>query len=336
MPRVQNQKDKILYLNRILHEQTDEEHPLGTVQLIAELERCGIRAERKSVYDDIETLKRFGVDIEYRKAAPSGYYIAGRLFELPELKLLVDAAQSSRFITHKKSGELIRKLESLASVHEARSLQRQVFVANRIKTVNESIYYNVDKLHTAIHENRKISFRYYDWLPDKTRLLRKGGAEYLVSPWALSWQDENYYLIAYDPESSIIKHYRVDRMTRITVKNEARDGRAEFSEFDLALYTKKMFGMFGGEIRTVRLKVANRLAGVIIDRFGKESSILTQDDGTFVAIVEVAVSPQFFSWIFGLGDGVEILAPDDVVSQMRDQLKRSLRGYRDHQKLAKK
>lgn len=226
---------------QVFLERSDEKHPLTMADLMAELGHNGIQAERKSIYADIETLRTFGMDIILRKDAPAGYYLGKRDFELPELKLLVDTVQASKFITAKKSGELIQKLEGLASHYEARQLQRQVYVANRIKTMNESIYYNVDKIHNAISENVKIRFQYYEWTVPKGMKLRRDGDFYCISPWVLTWDDENYYLLGFDEEAGMVKHYRVDKMLGIEMTKESRLGREHFDDFDTAVFSKKNF-----------------------------------------------------------------------------------------------
>ena len=320
MAKSSNQKAKILYLMELFLEETDEEHPIPRKGLEERLEKMGIRAERKSIYNDIETLKNFGLDIEYRKEHPEGYYLAARDFELPELKLLVDAVQSSRFITQKKSDALIRKIEKLTSRYEARKLQRQVVVADRIKAMNESIYYNVDKIHSAIAMNRQIMFRYFEWTVSKEIRMKKNGESYHVSPWALTWDNENYYLIGYDMDAAIIKHFRVDKMLHIVLTGQDRAGREEFVRFDLARYTKRTFGMFGGNEETVRIRFHNRFVGVVIDRFGKDVPLRPDGEEHFIARVEVAVSEQFFGWITGLGRDVQIISPQSVVEEYRDLL----------------
>ncbi len=321
MAKQSNQKLKLLYLLKILMENTDEEHSLTMAQLIDMLDGYGVSAERKSIYDDLESLRTFGVDIETTPNRTVGYYIAERDFSLPELKLLVDAVQSSKFITTKKSLELIGKIENLASRHEASQLQRQVFVQNRIKTMNESIYYNVDFIHSAISQNVQIAFRYFKWDVHGERVLRRNGAEYTVSPWALTWDDENYYLVAYDAAEGKIKHYRVDKMMRIRLLDDARIGQDVFAKFDTAVYSKKIFGMFGGEEKLVKLRCARDLAGVIIDRFGKDS-MLVEDGDDFTVTVRVFESPTFLSWVMGFGRQMQILSP----ASTREALSRLARG----------
>lgn len=309
MGRSNNQKLKILYIMQMLMENTDEEHAMSTGEIIAELEKRGISAERKSIYDDIEMLKVFGLDILSRRSAPKGYYIASRDFELPELKLLVDAVQASKFITEKKSGELIKKIEGLAGHFEARELQSQVVVSNRIKTMNESIYYNVDKIHAAISSDSKIRYKYCEWTVNKRLEPKKNGAYYTVSPWVLTWDDENYYLIAYDEESGQIRHYRVDKMLGIELTDEKRTGREQFRNFDIAVFSKRTFGMFAGNESELEICFDNKFIGVVMDRFGKEAAIHKKDDNSFTARIRVNVSAQFYGWLSGLGKGAVILSP---------------------------
>ncbi|MDD4688434.1 MAG: WYL domain-containing protein [Eubacteriales bacterium] len=327
MPKGPNQKAKILFLMRILNDRTDEEHPMTIAQIIEALGEYGITAERKSLYDDIEVLRYFGVDIVSRRDKTHGYYVASRDFELPELKILVDAVQSSKFITHKKSNELIKKIEGLASSYGARELHRQVYVANRIKNANESIYYTIDEIYHAIGEDSSILFKYSTWLPSKERLLRKSGEDYKISPWALCWDDESYYLIGYDEQAEIIKHFRVDKMLSIRLTNEKRAGFERFKSFDMGAYSKKMFGMFNGKEDSVTLVCDNSLAGVIIDRFGNEVTISSVDNDTFRITVRVAVSPQFFAWVFSFGDKMRIVAPKYVTEEMLEHINNVKKHY---------
>jgi len=327
MPRAVNQKLKILYLMKILLEHTDEDHPLTMQQLLVELEAKGVTAERKSVYDDLDALRLFGLDIQANRSKAGGYYIADRTFELPELKLLVDAVQSSKFITYKKSTELIQKIESLASACQAQQLQRQVYVANRIKTMNESIYYTVDAIHAAINADKKIVFQYYDWDENKEKRLRHDGAAYLVSPWALTWDDDNYYMIAYDGTAEKIKHYRVDKMLRLSVSDEKREGQDAFKNFDMGVYSKKVFGMYGGRDEQVTLRCKNHMAGIIIDRFGHDISMYKVDDMQFETTVRVEVSPHFLTWLMNFGTDVKIINPQNVIDELKAIAKTILAQY---------
>lgn len=329
MPKSPNQKLKLLYLVKILTEQSDETHCMSAQALIDALLTYGIKAERKSIYDDIAQLIDFGYDIVLVKAKTGGgYYLAGREFELAELKLLVETVQASRFLTVKKSRELIAKIERLASRAEAGQLQRQVYVANRVKTANESIYYIVDDIHRAIQNNEQISFQYLEWNLEKELAPRKDGKIYQVSPWALTCKDENYYLIAYDKEKDAIKHFRVDKMGHIKVlSGTAREGDRLFERFDIAAYANKTFGMFGGRQEVVTLVFENRLIGVVMDRFGRDVPIRKKDQEQFSVRVQVALSGQFYGWLTGLGAGARITAPADVVEEYREYLYRTLRQY---------
>lgn len=331
MPKSSNQKLKLLYILKILSEQTDEAHYMSALGLIEELAKYGIRAERKSIYDDLNQLIDFGYDIILVKARGNGgYYLASREFELAELKLLVEIVQSSRFITLKKSKELIAKIEKLASRADAKQLQRQVYVANRIKTVNESIYYIVDDIHKAIQENEQISFQYLEWNLEKELVPRKDGKRYQVSPWALTCKDENYYLIAHDKEDDIIKHFRVDKMGSIEVLSGVkREGNALFERFDIANYANKTFSMYGGKEETVTLEFENHLIGVVMDRFGKEVSIRRRDEQHFSARLPIAVSGQFFGWLTGLGKGAKLTAPKSVMEQYKEFLEQVMKNYEE-------
>jgi len=322
MTKGDNQKLKLLYLKEILMRETDDQHSLTLPQIVKRLNDYGVNAERKTLYSDFEELRKYGVDIIGEQAQRSFYYhIGNRDFELPELKLLVDSVQSAKFMTDKKSKTLISKLEAMASKYEARKLHRQVVISGRVKTMNESIYFNVDKLHEAIGSGSQIRFKYFQWNVKKEMELRKGGAWYQVSPWALMWDDENYYLVAYDGEEKKIKHYRVDKMLKISLLAAKREGREEFQEFDMPRYNKSLFGMFGGEEVKITLEAENEFAGVLIDRFGKDIIIRQVDAEHFRTVVNVAVSNQFFGWIMSLGNGVKIVAPESVVEQMRQVIR---------------
>jgi len=332
MAKGNNQKLKLLYLLKIFMEDTDDEHALTMSEIVAKLNYYGVSAERKSLYQDFEELRQFGYDIIGQPQQRTFYYHMGcRRFELPELKLLVDSVQSAKFITQKKSNQLIKKLEALASKYEARQLQRQVIISGRVKTMNESIYFNVDKLHEAIGTGCQIRFKYFQWNVRKEMELRKEGAWYQVSPWGLLWDDENYYLVGYDAEDNKIKHYRVDKMLKIAVVNQRRKGKEQFRAFDLPLYTKSLFGMYGGEEMKVTLEAENSMAGIFFDRFGKDIAIRKVDETHFSTTVNVAVSNQFLGWVIALGDGVKIVAPKTVTDRMANEIKRLARLYREQE-----
>lgn len=328
MPKGNNQKFKLYRLAQIMQEQTDDEHYITMPEIMKSLAQYEVTADRKSIYADLRDLSVLGVDVE---GEPVGnryhYHVVNRAFELPELKLLVDAIQSSKFITEKKSNALIKKLETLVSKYDAQKLQRQVYVSGRIKTMNESIYYTVDAIHNAISENKKIKFQYYQWNVKKEMELRHNGAWYHISPWGLSWDNENYYLVGYDSAADKIKHYRVDKMLHIKLSNESREGKEHFKKLDMADYAKKSFGMFGGKEQRVKMLVKNNLAGVIIDRFGKEVMMIPADEEYFTVNVDVHVSRQFLGWVFSLGEDIRIIGPDEVVEEMKGEGRRLVEQY---------
>lgn len=325
-PRL-NQKLKIMYLMKILLEETDEDHDLTLNEIVEKLKAYNVTAERKSLYSDIENLRTFGLDIIGMQYGKTYHYkVASRQFQLVELKLLVDAVQSSRFITEKKSDELIAKLESYASKYEAKKLARQVNVNGRVKTMNERIYYSVDKIHEALNEESQIKFQYFTWTADKKMELKHGGAYYSVSPWALCWDDEKYYLVGYDNREYKIKHFRVDKMADVSVVYEEREGKEEFSKMQMSEYTNRLFGMFDGNLETVTLLCENHAANVIIDRFGTDIPLMKTDAEHFAVRVRVSVSKLFLSWIMAI-PGVKIVAPERTVDMMKSEIKRLQEMY---------
>lgn len=330
MPKGTNQKFKLYRLAQIMLERTDEEHYITMPEIMEALKEYDITAERKSIYTDLRDLETFGIDVEGEQVGNRyHYHVVNRPFEMPELKLLVDAIQSSKFITARKTNDLIRKLETFVSRYDAMKLQRQVYVSGRIKTMNESIYYTVDEIHNAISENKKICFQYFQWNVKKEMELRHGGAYYRISPWGLSWDDENYYLVGYDSDAQMIKHYRVDKMLNLRMIDERREGRDHFKKLDMADYAKKSFGMYGGKEQDVKLLVENHLAGVMIDRFGKDIMMVPVDKEHFSVKVQVHVSRQFLGWVISLGEGIKIIGPDEVAGQMKQEIKRLVEQYEE-------
>ena len=313
-----NQKLKMLYLVKIFSDQTDDKHGLTLQEIAARLEACGVNADRKTLYKDFGELEKYGLEIlSEQDGRTVRYHLATRQFELPELKLLVDAVQGSKFITEKKSRQLIKKLESLVSVHEARQLHRQVLITGRIKAMNESIYYSVDMLHEAINLDRQIRFQYFRWNVRRQPELRHGGVWYQVSPWCLLWDDENYYLVAYDASDGKLKHYRVDKIVHLSVTDVPREGKDAFQKLDPATYTRGVFGMFGGELTRVTLEGRADMVGPLIDRFGKDITIIPQGNDRFTASVDVAVSRHFIGWIIALGDGIRVTGPQALLDELR-------------------
>ena len=319
MSRGTNQKFKFIYLMKMMQEKTDDEHALTMPQIMDELAKYDVTAERKSIYADFQDMtERFGIEIIKEQIGRETYYHVGnREFELAEVKLLIDAIQSSKFITQTKSRELITKLRRFVSEYQAKQLQRQIFINDRVKTMNESVYYNVDDIHTAIGQDKKIRFKYYKWDISRKLVPRHNGDWFVVSPWGLVWDDENYYMVAFDELDRKIKHYRVDKMMHLSIEEEKRDGKEEFKNFDMGEYSKATFGMYNGKKTKVKIEFANYMCGVFIDRFGKDITFRPVDDGHSVLMADVNVSPQFFGWIFSLGRDVKVTGPQEVVDQMQ-------------------
>ncbi len=326
MSRGTNQKFKFTYLMQIMQEKTDDDHGLTINQILEELERYDVTAERKSIYEDFRDMtEKFGVEIiKEQVGRETFYHVGARQFELAEVKLLIDAIQSSKFISERKSRELIKKIKGFVSEYQANQLQRQIFVQGRIKTMNESIYYSVDEIHNAIAHNRKIKFKYFHWQPDKSQYILHGGDYFKVSPWALTWDDEYYYLVAFDDYDKKCKHYRVDKMIKPQMIDERREGEEEFRDLDMAVYSKATFGMYGGEKKRVKIYFHNKMSGVFIDRFGKDVTFIPVDEKHSEFNVDVFISPQFYGWIFGLGKDVKVIGPQEVVDEMKEQAKKFL------------
>ncbi|SEQ38506.1 Predicted DNA-binding transcriptional regulator YafY, contains an HTH and WYL domains [Lachnospiraceae bacterium NE2001] len=319
--RGKNQKLKLLYLAKIMQEQTDDTHALTMPQIIAELAKYDIEAQRKSVYDDLDALDFFGIEIIREQEGFRTYYHCGnRDFEIAELKILVDAIQSSKFISEKKTKELIKKLEKNVSTYDSQMLDREVKVSGRVKNMNESIYYAIDAIHTALGENKAIQFKYFSWNVKGEEEFRRDGANYHVSPWALHFDDERYYLIGYDHEKKEMRHFRVDKMRNVSVLDEKRKGKTEFNKQDRAKFNEQYFRMYGGEVETVVLKCTNDMANVIIDQFGRDVRLIPEGDDHFTVRVQVAVSSQFLSWVIALEGKVRISGPESVKDKMQKLL----------------
>ena len=324
MARSANQKKKLPVLARLLLERSDEEHPVTTAQALEELARWDIPAERKSIYDDMEQLRQLGMDVQLRKGREGGWFVGQREFELAELKLLVDAVSSSRFLTQRKSDALIHKLESLASTHQARQLQRQVYVDRRVKTMNERIFYNVDKLHAAIAVHRVVSFLYFEYNMYKEKVPRRNGERYRVTPFGLIWDNENYYLAGWDEIRGDLRHYRVDKMDDIIITGQPGSDRGAW---DPEGYARRHFGMYAGRDCRLTLRCDAALAGVVLDRFGQDISLIPDGTDHFTVSLELVISPPFWGWLFGLGSGVQVLSPQWAADEFHRRLEGLLAQY---------
>jgi predicted DNA-binding transcriptional regulator YafY len=329
MPKSANQKLKLLYLIKLFNEKTDDEHHITMTEITDYLADKDITAERKAIYSDIEALRCFGYDIRGEKVGASyQYYLAEREFELLELKLLIDVVQSSKSVSEEKSRDLIRKLEHFTSDYNARNLHKRVIVKNRVKSINEKIYYTMDAVDEAINTDKRISFDYFQWNLKKELVPRKNKRKENISPWAFIWDNECYYMLGYDSSVGKLKHYRLDKMAAVAINPEGeRDGKELFGKIDLALYSKEHFSMFGGDICTVKLECKNTAANYIIDKFGTDIMLVPKDDQYFTVNVDVVPSKMFFGWIIGLGSDVRIISPKSVRKELREKLKEAAKNY---------
>ena len=326
MAKRENQKQKLFRLLEILMRETDDEHGLSMSDIISRLGEYGISAERKSIYDDLLTLEELGFYVSHTATKPPLYKLDNKVFELAELKMLVDAVQSSKFITAKKSREIIGKLALFAGTHKSRELSRQVYVEDRVKTVNPSAIYSIDSIHNAINEDRKLRFKYFDYDGEKNKVLRNGGNPYTVSPCALMWDDEKYYLVAYDEDAEIIKNFRVDKMLDTSVLPLVRKHGGVLDYFNPADYSKKIFGMYGGREELVTIECREKLAGPVIDRFGCDPVFAKTDFG-FKFSIRIMVSPTFFAWVLGFGEDMRIVGPLDVKREFKETLLKISNNY---------
>lgn len=324
MPRSYDQKLKILYILDYLQKNSHEDSPVRANVLIDMLSKKEIKCDRKTIYSDIATLQQFGIDIISVPGKNGGYYVASRHFEPSELKLLIDAVQSSRYLTEKKSRELIEKLCDQVGEHEASLLKRNVFVSGRVKSMNETIYYNVNDIQEAISQNRQITFRYFDWNIQGKRQYRE--KEYVASPYGLCQDNENCYLLAFSQRHGITS-YRVDRMESIHITADKRIPCPELTGKAFTEHANKLFQMFAGDALDVKLRFHNCLLNVVIDRFGRDTMLIADGEDHFKFTVKVAVSPMFLSWVIGFGDKAEILYPQSVIDQCKELCRQATSRY---------
>lgn len=317
-------KARLLYVLKLLEQYSDEEHPLTTVDLLSMLmDQYGISTHRITLKTDIETLQSFGVDIEVINSSQNKYYISSRQFEIPELKLLIDAVESSKFITEKKSEVLVSKLTSLVSKHQAKQLKRNLCTTDRIKPDNELIYYIVDAINEAINTGKKISFLYFEYNVKKEKKLKNGGKPYVLSPYSLIWNGDFYYVVGYSEKHKDICVFRVDRILKSPTIID-KDAVPQPEDFNIADYTKSVFQMYGSEECEVTLRCENSLMKYIIERFGEDVQTTAYDMTSFRAIVDVELSPTFYSWVFTFGGKVQILTPEHAKKEYREMLKTAL------------
>lgn len=321
------QKQKLIILSRILMNETDETHPLSVSELIAKLALNDIKAERKTIYDDIATLAETGMDIVVDKRGHSNvYYVGSRLFQDEELLVLADAVASSKFLTVKKSNELIKKLQSLTSKYSATKLKRTIYVGNRAKTFNESIYYTINSIHEAMYMDKDISFKYFEYDLEKKKRFRYNGMEYKVSPYYLIWENDCYYLVCYSKRHSNISRYRVDRMNDVTVTKSPRH-QLTVDEENIAKQLRATYNMYGGRSEIVTLQMDAKLLNVLIDKYGEGVRINPLDDKHFTVRLDVQISPTFWGWLFQFGTQAKIIAPKSVVEEAKCELAKISKMY---------
>ena len=315
-------KKRLLYLLKLLSGETDESNPVSTADIMEYFKSVGLSADRKTLKNDIDLLIEMGYDIVIVKSSPNKYFMGDRVFQIPELKLLIDAVSSSRFITAKKSDELIQKLSSLVNTQQAQALNRHVFAADRVKADNESIYYIVDAINDAINDRRKIVFQYTEYTGEKQKVLRNGGEQYTLSPYALYWNDDFYYAVGYSDKHEKITAFRVDRLYKVEVTET--EAAAPPEDFDVADYSHKIFEMFDGEEEAVELECENSLMKYVVDRFGEDVSTRTVSEHTFIASVNVAVSPTFYGWVFQFRGKIRIVSPQMAIDEYEEMARAAL------------
>ena len=307
---------RIIELLRFLYQQTDEAHAVTVSEMIEYLKSKGIPSGRQTVYTDLEALDTAGIDIVQIKSTQNRYFIGSRIFEYPELKMLVDAVASSKVISAKKSQALIQKLGQLTSIQQAEQLQRLASLSSRVKPHNEKVYYIIDSIQTAILDQHQISFQYYEYTPEKKKILKHDGYRYILDPYALEWKNDHYYLIGYSHKHKGIAHFRVDRLTSV----EPLDSKFQpMPDFDVAAYTNKMVDMFAAEhAEQVKLLCSNELMRVIIDHYGEDIEISPYDDSHLTVTIEVNPSGTFYGWVFKFMGEIRILSPQSCVDKMQN------------------
>ncbi|MDF2986097.1 MAG: hypothetical protein K0R50_1607 [Eubacterium sp.] len=315
-------KGRILALLQYLYKNTDEDHTVTTNELIEILSQAGYTANRKTIKDDIDIIIDTGFDVITVKSSSNSFFFGDRTFELPELKLLVDAVCSSRFISTSKSEQLIQKLSTLTSSNLSPQLIQRIYTKDRIKSTNSQLYYVIDKVTDAIQSGRKIQFRYTEYAADKEKVLRNDGECYINSPYALLWNEDYYYMIGYSEKRKKVITFRVDRMVEVEILNE--NAFPEPEDFHVVDFIRKVFEMYDGEEETVTLECENTLMKVIIDRFGEEVDTERISQEKFLANVSVSTSKTFYGWIFQFGGQIKIVGPEKVKREYIDMARAAI------------
>lgn len=312
-------KNRPLYIFKYLWDNTDESHPATTSDIISYLASFGITTTRKTVAEDVTELQESGFDIVCNRSRQNEYFVGSRYMELAELKLLIDAVQAAKFISPKKSNELIGKVSALASPHQGTELKRCLFVDGKVKTSNETVYYSVDALHHAIQNNTVVTFQYIEYTAKKEKALKHDGQKYVFSPYDLVWCNDGYYVFGWSESHNKVVKFRVDRMVRLKVSDDTYHKKPE--GYDIVGFCRQVFSMYDGDLRRIELKCKNTMMKAVIDRFGEDVETAPLEYGYFKAVVEVSVSPTFFSWIFTFDGDIKILSPKDIKQAYIDRLK---------------
>lgn len=325
MPRSENQKLKLLRLIEILSLYTDEEHTLTADELCAKLEDYGISAERKAIYSDIDALISIGYDIVNSRGASRGYFLASRKFEMPEIYLLCDAVRSADFITPKKTRELVDKLDGMLSIYQKNNRDKGIYIDGIHKCKNEEIYYSIDTINDAINSGKKISFKYcYHILEEGKKIVIKE-KQMKISPYAMLWENDHYYLVGNNEKYENLIHLRLDRMKKVEKTQEDYRHFSQVSKyketFDVVDYTAKSFNMYGGEIGRIELKCKKDKLEQIIDRFSDNIMIYGVTEDTFNFSTEAMISKGLESWILQFGTDVQVMGPPELVSAIKEKLK---------------
>lgn len=312
-------KNRPLHIFKYLWECTDEAHPATTADILDYLSSIGISTTRKTIAEDVAELQESGFDIVCNRSRQNEYFIGSRYMELAELKLLIDAVQAAKFISPKKSTELIGKVSALASPHQSVELKRNLFVDGKVKTTNETVYYSVDALHNAIQSCSAVTFQYIEYTVDKKKTLKHEGQRYILSPYDLVWCNDGYYVFGWSESHGKVVKFRVDRMVRLKSSDGAYHEKP--GDYDIAVFSRQVFSMYDGDLCRIELKCKNSLMKTVIDRFGEDVQTTPLESGYFKATVEVSVSPTFYSWIFTFDGDIKILSPKDVKQAYIERLK---------------
>ena len=317
-------KRRLLLVQRLLYENTDEQHPLTTFEILDYLLEQGILTNRKTLKGDIDLMVECGMDIVTVQSKPNRYFWGARRFEQAELKLLIDAVSSSRFIPQRRSSALTKKIMTLTSVHGQKDLKRNVYATNRVKSSNENLLYIVDTVNEAISRKCKITFQYTDYSPAKRKILRNDGEVYTLSPFALFWNQDYYYVVGYSEKHGNISNFRADRICNIELTGDKAAKKPK--DFSLARYSQQIFEMYDGDTVKVKLECSNHLMKYVVDRFGEKVKTEIATEDTFYAYPEVALSPNFYSWVFKFAGDIRIISPVKAVNEIKEIAQKVLKA----------